>query len=97
MTLWNALRGLLSRPEAPRRRRSDGRGPRSRPLVLEALEGRLCLSTTLDTRALAQTLPQLTLDSTTSFQAGAPRAFDLAEGDHTLSSYYGWAARSAST
>jgi hypothetical protein len=48
------------------------------------------LSTTLDTRALVQTLPQLTLDSTTSFQAGAPRTFDLAEGDHTLSSYYGW-------
>jgi hypothetical protein len=48
------------------------------------------LSTTLDTQALAQTLPQLTLDYTTPFQAGGPRTFDLAEGDHTLSSYYGW-------
>ena len=63
MTLWNALRGLLSRSEtSSRRTRPDGRRPRSRRLAIETLEYRVCLSTTLDTLALAQTLPQLTLD-----------------------------------
>src|SRR5262249_48276263 len=91
MTLWNALRGLLSRPETPRRRsRPDGRRPRSGPLAVEPLEHRVCLSTTLDTRALAPTLPQLALDSTAAFQAGGPQAVNLAEGDHTLSALSGW-------
>jgi uncharacterized protein with LGFP repeats len=59
-------------------------------LAVEPLEHRVCLSTTLDTSALAQTLPQLALDGTTAFQAGGPQAFNLAEGDHTVSSSSSW-------
>jgi predicted outer membrane repeat protein len=47
MTLWTALCSLLSRPVASRRRRSrpEVRGARSRPPVLEPLEGRLAPAT----------------------------------------------------
>jgi hypothetical protein len=86
MALWNAFRGRLARFAAPRRRpHQQERKRRTRRPVLETLEDRVCLSTTIDTQALANTLPLLVLD-TTSIHAGGPQIFDLSPGPHTLRS-----------
>jgi hypothetical protein len=58
-------------------------------LTFEALENRLCLSTTIDAHALTLTLPQLMMDAT-AFSTATPQSFGLAPGSHTLRSPTGY-------
>src|SRR5262249_4767097 len=85
MRLWQTIRRLSQRRALQRPIRSPGtRRPATRSLFLEALEDRLCPSTTINIGAL--TLPSVILDGTSTLAVNSTQSLNLAAGGHTLTS-----------